>query len=418
MEDVNGESITDLALADDVLMELGQDTLRNGVASLGNPAPPSFGASRTTIIGDLNGDRIDDVLELAAGSVLYHQGIRGQPGTFEPAVPLYPVSHSGAIPSRRLTNRPILIALPEKADPALGTIRLDGVDATRVFKIGPDDGFEADAVGDSGGWAPALFEVGPGGPRSISVDADPSPHHSTELPFSALMGLALPFHAAAGWEAVELGALNPSTRDETASSRMGLSPTSPALEELVALRESSLPMVATALTLTIPVSDEASRPELADSEAAAVARSGVGPESSAGRAASTAARGRGRATSRTGESDKPGSDTWPQPAALQPWQRFVLGLDGALEVLDRENTGGITGPGEPMEQPPGPGVRAQGGGPGLRVDPATAVGRRVGRCGSIRCSRARIGDRRRVAMPAIAMGQWAWTHAVRRRESG
>ena len=55
---------------------------------------------------------------------------------------------------------------------------------------------------------------------------------------------ALPFHAAAGWEAVELEALNPSTRNETASSRMGLLPTSPALEELVALRESSLPMVA------------------------------------------------------------------------------------------------------------------------------------------------------------------------------
>ena len=188
------------------------------------------------------------------------------------------------------------------------------------------------------------------------------------MPFSALMGGALPFHAAAGWEAVELEAMNPSTRAETASSRMGLSPSSPALEELVALRESSLPMVATALTLTIPVSDGASGPELADSEAAAVARSLVGTESSAGRAAATAARGRGRATSRTGESDKPGSGTWPQPAALPPWQRFVLGLDEASEVLDREDAGGMMGPGEPMEQPPGPGVR-KGGGPGLQLTP-------------------------------------------------
>jgi hypothetical protein len=59
---------------------------------------------------------------------------------------------------------------------------------------------------------------------------------------------------------------------------------------------------------------------------------------------------------------------------LAPWERFVLGVDEALEELGREGAGGLIAPSASPDQadpPPGPGVPAQGGGPGLRSVPAS-----------------------------------------------
>src|SRR5262249_46760081 len=142
--------------------------------------------------------------------------------------------------------------------------------------------------------------------------------------------------------------------------------------QLVALQETSLPVVATVLTLTIAVPGEEPGAVAAESGALGVVATVAGGGPSAGQGLIASARGGGAAAGQTEEAAAPGAAAAAVPTVLSPWERFVLGLDAALEELDREGTGGVTrpsGPADRPDSPPGPGATAPGGGSGLRSVP-------------------------------------------------
>jgi hypothetical protein len=99
--------------------------------------------------------------------------------------------------------------------------------------------------------------------------------------------------------------------------------------------------------------------------------SAMGPGTSAGQGPFSTSRGGGATSEAADDPDESGAAT-AAAAVLAPWERFVLGLDKALEELERENPGGITAPSQPSDRPgpaPGSGVPVQGGGSGLRSVP-------------------------------------------------
>ena len=140
----------------------------------------------------------------------------------------------------------------------------------------------------------------------------------------------------------------------------------------MALHETSLPLVATVLTLTLEVSGEELGPGRSEAEALGLVASVAGPGTSAGQGPLSAVRGGVSEVGPTEGTDEPGAVATAVPAVLSPWERFVLGLDEALEELERQGAGGSMGPSEPVDRPdstPGPGVPAPGGGSGLRSIP-------------------------------------------------
>jgi hypothetical protein len=377
--DSHGASIPDLARPRLLPQRQAEETPWNALVTLGQPAPPS-GTSGAKIIGDFNGDGTDDMLEFAAtGSILYRQGVPGQAGAFEPSVALNPVFSSRAIPPRRATNGPIMVL--QAVGPAGITIRPNAPAQTTVFDWTQSNGVEDALVGNRGDWAQALFEGYTVGLRPISVEEDPCPPHPTGLPSSVLTGSALPFDAAAERQAVEFVAVSLSSQDDTATSRMGASSSSPAPPQLVALRESSLPLAATALTLTAPVSGEDPGPEAAQREAVATTLA-VHIGLSTGQAVPSTARRGGWPAGETEGSDEPAVGA--QPAVVAPWQRFVMGLDNALEELDRDNAGGMIGPAwsgdrtEPSPRPYGPALGSGTGWRSVRQRPSGADGGSAG----------------------------------------
>jgi hypothetical protein len=277
----------------------------------------------------------------------------------------------------------------ETNDPVFSTIASGGVDPTTAFDFSTSQGFDDLVVGNTGDGALALFEGGPEGLSLASVEEEPNVPDPTALAFSALTGGTVQFYAAtAGRESAELLAISLSIQLETNSSQpatastliatvtgsglLGAPPSATADVQLVSLHESSLPLVATVLTLTIsgPVEEEGQ--VLEGAEALGVVATVAGPGTSAGQGLLSGSRGGGD----TSDSDEGPDDAEAvanvAPAALAPWERSVLGLDEALEELGREGAGRIMGPAEPTDRadpPPGAGMPAQGVGTGLRSVP-------------------------------------------------
>jgi hypothetical protein len=272
-------------------------------------------------------------------------------------------------------------------------------------------------VGNTGDGALALFEGGPEGLSLTSIGSEPNLPDPTALSFSALTGGAVQFYAAtAGRESADLVALGLATETGTgtgggtgigagAGPGAGSSPsTAPAPSigpqtgaaassptastegtatsvasassavsvQLVALHETSLPLAASVLTLTASNPAEETGPALAEAEAVGTVASAVGTGTSAGQGPFSTPRGGGATSGPTEDSDESGAGATAAPAVLAPWEQFVLGLDKALEELEREGAGGSTARSQPTdrpEPPPGPGAPAQGGGSGLRSVP-------------------------------------------------
>ena len=115
------------------------------------------------------------------------------------------------------------------------------------------------------------------------------------------------------------------------------------MAQLVPLNESSLPLVATVLTLTIAVPGDELNLGLAETEATAVAAFLPGTGVSVGQGLSSQGRG-GPGGDDGAESDVPGAGVaGAVPAAIAPWERYVIGLDEALEQFRRENPNGVSG---------------------------------------------------------------------------
>jgi hypothetical protein len=227
-------------------------------------------------------------------------------------------------------------------DPVTSAIPSGGVDPDAAFAFTSSTGLEDLVVGNAGDGALALFEGGSNGLSLMSTEFEPSLPSPTDLAFAALTGGQVQFYAAtAGRESAELVALSLSIETSTTSQL-----TSPAAQntvaQLVALHETSLPLVTTVLTLTISVSGSEISVGIVETEETAVAAFLPGTSISVGQSLSSAARG-GAGGDGTAESDGPAASlTGVVPAAIAPWQRLVLGLDEALEKFQKDNPNGVS----------------------------------------------------------------------------
>ncbi len=298
----------------------------------------------------------------------------------------------------------------EGSNAVVGTIASGGVDPTTAFDFTADDGFEDLVVGNSGDGELALYEGGDDGLDLVSVESEPDLPDPTDMAFSALTGGEVEFYAAtAGREEADLVALSLSieletgtgtgsgTSGESPSSPSAVSPTGtgeasasspgsaqPALPgtiaaslasasfQLVALHDSSLPLVATVLMLTLEVEGEGAVSALPETEALGIVASLMSPGISAGQGSLSATRGGGSEWGPIEGSEEPGATGQERSAVLAPWERFVLGLDEALEELEREGSGGLMAPSQPVDRSgptPRPGAPAPDGGSGMRSTP-------------------------------------------------
>ena len=233
-----------------------------------------------------------------------------------------------------------------------------------------------------------------------SVQEEPDLPDPTALAFSTLTGGAVDFYAAtAGRESADLVALSLSIPDETSGERAG--DVAVASAQLVALNDSSLPLVATVLTLTFEVSAEETGGGASEAGALGTVASGAGPGTSAGQGPFSSARRDESGTVLMEGSDVPGATGAVVPAVLMPWERFVLGLDKALEELEPEGTGEVLAPSGPMDGPVRISRRPAGAGGriGAAVGAGPAGGRRSGRYGNLHVGRAQGSDQR--VMPRV-----------------
>ncbi len=284
------------------------------------------------------------------------------------------------------SNDLTLISGFEGANPVTSTIASGGVDPDAAFTFSSGDGFEDLVVGNEGDGALTLYEGGPDGLGLMSVENEPNVPDPTALAFSALTSGQVQFYAAtSGRESAELVALSLSVEVATVTGPASPSP-SPTSVQLVALNDNALPLVATVLTLTINVSSEELGFGLAESEALAVAASLSGTGISVGqgpipqRVGGAGADGEG--VTDESEAGKAGAG----PGVLSPWERFILGLDEALDEFRRQNAPGGSGSGPSAAgdrdgSSPSSSLPAQGAPTGLRSAPDSHLGEGEGDAG-------------------------------------
>src|SRR5262249_13829475 len=156
--------------------------------------------------------------------------------------------------------------------------------------------------------------------------SEPNLPDPTALAFSTLTGGQVQFYAAtAGRESAELVALSLGIEAAPISSSAATPAANP-VAQLVPLSESSLPLVATVLTLTIVVSGDEFNLGPVETQATAVAAFLPGTGSFVGQALPS------QGHVGNGDDDGPESEESGEPvagavpAAIAPWERFVIGL--------------------------------------------------------------------------------------------
>jgi hypothetical protein len=279
------------------------------------------------------------------------------------------------------SNDLTLISGFEGLDPVTVTLASGGLDPTTAFDFGAGSGFEDLVVGNSGDGSLALFEGGAEGLSLASAATEPDLPDPTALALSSLTGDDVQFYAAtAGREAAELVALSlaveaevssqlgptgsssapsegpapqagalgaaPSPSEGPASSLGPFGPPSSvsAVVQLVPLTSTSLPLVATVLSLTIEVAGAEPIAGGGETEATAVAAFLPGPALSVGQGLSTSGGGGALGADEATEPEEPGAAIDAAPAGSPAgWERTVLGLDEALEQFRRANPGGLSG---------------------------------------------------------------------------
>lgn len=270
----------------------------------------AIAAPSSVLVADLNGDGTPDLLSAdAAGGLLYHQGVTGHSGTFDPPVTIDLRSPPTAILSGLRSTFSRVVSRPSRGIPAFPGTKGTGIEIPRTIPVahpGPD--------------IEALLALGRGEEEDFALLGDP-----TELELIGGGGQPMgtrPYLVIRN----SGGDLQPSAPETEGVDPEGLisedllspeetipdsgeHPAPPCPPgQLVVLQESSLPMVMTALPISI---------------------SGPGEGSGAG-------------LSPTEEGDRAA----PSPSMLEPWERLLMGLDLALEDLDREvadSGGDLTG---------------------------------------------------------------------------
>jgi hypothetical protein len=178
------------------------------------------------------------------------------------------------------------------------------------------------------------------------------------------------YAATAGRESAELVALSLGIQTEVPPQPTA-TPSLNAVAQLVPLHESSLPLVATVLTLTIEVSGEG----LDFGSAGTVATTAFLPGTGVAVGQSLLSPGRGGGMegddgASPGETEE--SISAAVPTTISPWARWVIGLDKAMEQFLRENPDGIPGDvdrNDRMELPPTPSAPNPGGPTSWRFTP-------------------------------------------------
>ena len=276
-------------------------------------------------------------------------------------------------------------------DPLTSTIPSGGVDPDTAFAFNPGGSFEDLVVGNGGDGDLALFEGGAGGLSLMSVESEPNLPSPTALAFSTLTGGEVEFYAAtAGRESAELVSLSLGFETSPATGPFALSPSPSTTVQLVSLRDTSLPLVATVLTLTLEISGEGEGLAPAESQALLVSANAPGSGISVGQGTVAQRGGGSSATDGSTQTEEAGAGVpATSPSVLAPWERFLLGLDAALEEFRRANPEGLFGAGgapsasDGSAPQPAPGTVPQGGSTCLRptsdglpssVEPAPSIG--------------------------------------------
>jgi hypothetical protein len=241
----------------------------------------------------------------------------------------------------------------EGNSPVTTTIDSGGLDPVAAFEFDGTNGFEDLVVANNGDGVFALFEGGAGGlgfmPQpETEPGSEPGFPSPTALAFSAITGGQVQFYAAtAGREAVELVSLSLGVDTGLTSAITTPSPLSTGTQ-LAAFSPSSLPLVATVLTLTTEPSADEFSAVAAESSLAILPGTGISV-------------GQGLFSPRTDAADRsldlegqpvPGRAVADKvPAILPGWERTILGLDKAWEEL----RGRIENEAEPARfSPPSP----------------------------------------------------------------
>ena len=299
----------------------------------------------STVAGYFTGGTTQDLLVTNSGSnnVTLLQGVGG--GFFKPAtaspfsVGVDPVhsfvgnfdGKTDLVTVNAGSNDLTLISDFNGPNPVTTTISSGGLDPETAFAFESTSGFEDLVVGNAGDGVLALFEGGQDGLSLMSAQVEPDLPSPTALAFSALTGGEIQFYAAtAGREAADLVSLNLAA---DTSVQVALPGPSNTFAQLVAFEGSSVPLVATVLTLTIEVSGDESGLPSGGAENGGTGAFLAGSGITVGQSVSSA----GRLVS----SGDPGFPVEQLPfppdprAGALPWERFVLGLDQELERLLR-----------------------------------------------------------------------------------
>ncbi len=379
--DLSG-ALPDLVVADQgsdqVSILLNQSQTGGAISFSAGPRLNSGGSGPvSTVVGNFTGGKFPDLLvtNSQSNNVALLQGV-GQ-GFFNDTNPrTYSVGTdpgstfvgnfnglTGLVTVNAGSNDLTLISGFEGSDPTTTTIASGGIDPDAAFAFADSSGFEDLVVGNAGDGELALFEGGPGGLGLAAATSEANLPDPTALAFSALTGGQVQFYAAtAGRESAELVAL--SLGIETGlSSSADASFAASSLAQLVPLSDSSLPLVATVLTLTITVSGDEFNLAQAETEAAFLSGTGA----TVGQGLSSQARGGPGGDDGTVSDESQSGVAGSVPAVIAPWERFVIGLDKALEQFWRDNPNGVSGApardaaGDPPASPTPVGAPAQGG---------------------------------------------------------
>ena len=378
----DGRPRLDLVVADkgsnQVSILLNQSQPGGAISFSAGPRLNSGGTGPvSTVVGNFTGGALPDLLVTNSQSndVTLLQGV-GQgffndtnPRTY--SVGTDPVStfvgnfngQTGLVTVNSGSNDLTLISGFEGSDPTTSTIASGGVDPDAAFAFADGSGFEDLVVGNAGDGELALFEGGPGGLGLAAATSEANLPDPTALAFSALTGGQVQFYAAtAGHESAELVALSLGIETELSSSA-DASFAASSLAQLVPLSDSSLPLVATVLTLTITVSGDEFNLGLAETEAAFLSGTGATVGQGLSSQGGVGSGGDDGTLSDVPQAAVAGS----VPAVIAPWERFVIGLDKALEQFWRDNPNGVSGApardaaGDRADSPPAADAPAHGG---------------------------------------------------------